>query len=283
MIPKIIDIISFNGEPIIELRIKYLYEYVDKFFVIEAKETHSGKIKDEIYSTNEYFKNIFQKYADKINIVIIDKFPDMPNDWIDTNNDCYMNTKSYDSWFREHFQRNCIVNYLDNYKPYIALVCDSDEIPNIEILNILRNNYEYVNEPCFLKMKFYYYNFNWIKKESWYSAYIINDKGIDKYKDLTKCRLKIPKNIILDNGGWHCSYFLSYNDISRKLESFAHREFDIENIKNKDYYLLCINSGKDIFNRGEHENLIYNTLKESELPGNKLAIDFNNYIINLQN
>jgi hypothetical protein len=53
-----LDIILFNGEPIIKLRIPYLYDTVDYFVIIESKETHSGIIKEELYQGEEYFLQI---------------------------------------------------------------------------------------------------------------------------------------------------------------------------------------------------------------------------------
>ncbi len=43
---NIIYYILYNGEPIIEFRLKYLNKYVDKFIIVESIYTHSGKRKD---------------------------------------------------------------------------------------------------------------------------------------------------------------------------------------------------------------------------------------------
>ena len=41
----IYDYIIYNGEPIIEFRLKYLNKYVDKFIIVESIYTHSGNKK----------------------------------------------------------------------------------------------------------------------------------------------------------------------------------------------------------------------------------------------
>jgi hypothetical protein len=41
------DYVIYNGEPIIEFRLKYLNNYVDKFIIVESIFTFSGNKKDE--------------------------------------------------------------------------------------------------------------------------------------------------------------------------------------------------------------------------------------------
>jgi beta-1,4-mannosyl-glycoprotein beta-1,4-N-acetylglucosaminyltransferase len=251
-----IDVILFNGEQIIEIRIPYLYNSVDYFLIVESRETHSGKIKDILYYESNYFKNFFNKYIDKIKFIIIDKFPEITNEWKNSRIDNYMNSSSYESWFKENYQRNYAIEFLKEYEPYVATICDVDEIPDKFIYSISYNN---CNNPIALEMKFYYYSFRWIKKELWTSAFIINDIGIKKYKDLSYCRTLKNKMGMVKNAGWHCSYFLSPEDIIRKLESFAHRECDQIEFKKKEHVLNSINNGIDLFNRGPNENLLENT------------------------
>ena len=289
---NVIDIISFNGEPIVELRIKYLYDYVDLFYIIESQYTHSGKKKDFLYCKSDNFNIIFEPYLPKIELIIINEFPTVNEKWLNTKIYDYMTNGSYESWFREHYQRNYLYenisvelyrNLVISKKPYIALICDADEIPNHEVIQGLRNNYNLLNdEPYYLEMNFYYYNFNWLKKEKWYFAYVINDNFINKNGgDLTYYRTNHKKNMILANGGWHCSYFLSWKDINRKLESFAHRECDKDIIKDVNNYKKYINTGIDLFARGDHENMTYCEHTEG-LPGTDIAIEFNDYIKKIQ-
>ncbi len=39
------DYVIYNGEPIMEFRLKYLNNYVDKFIIVESIYTHSGNKK----------------------------------------------------------------------------------------------------------------------------------------------------------------------------------------------------------------------------------------------
>ena len=45
----IYDYIIYNGEPIIEFRLKYLNNYIDRFIIVESIYTHSGIKKDDLY------------------------------------------------------------------------------------------------------------------------------------------------------------------------------------------------------------------------------------------
>ena len=45
----VIDYVLYNGEPIIEFRLKYLYKHVDIFIIVESMFTHSGNKKKDLY------------------------------------------------------------------------------------------------------------------------------------------------------------------------------------------------------------------------------------------
>ena len=60
----IVDCFSFFNElDMLECRLEYLYNHVDKFVICEANYTHSGIKKDFNYLNN---KSRFAKYEDKI-------------------------------------------------------------------------------------------------------------------------------------------------------------------------------------------------------------------------
>ena len=58
------DYILYNGEPIIEFRLKYLNKYVDKFIIVESIYTFSGNKKTIFIITliKIYLKIIKRKY-----------------------------------------------------------------------------------------------------------------------------------------------------------------------------------------------------------------------------
>ena len=90
-----------------------------------------------------------------------------------------------------------------------------------------------------------------------------------KFKDYPFWRIDKIKNLqIIKNGGWHFSYLQTPENISEKIQSFAHGEFnkseifDLKNIYSK------IQKGQDILDRGHN-------LKKIELDSS-----FPSYILN---
>jgi hypothetical protein len=256
---KIYDTFCYNGETIALFHIEYLYNTVDKFIIVESRETHSGNIKPFLYF--EQNATLFAPYMDKIHYLIIDTFSSLKETFENWKPEIWMTQISYESWCREQYQRNYAMNYLKEQPgPYYVYCGDVDEIPNREILQNFKNDfagdytYRNITDAIYLEMKFFYYNFNWKKVYNWYHAYITSDQCLKTYS-LNDLRLFSNKMKYISNGGWHCSYFQSYEDIKRKCESFAHREFNHECYKTIEHINNCLLNGTDLFNRGEFEDL----------------------------
>ena len=72
-----------------------------------------------------------------------------------------------------------------------------------------------------------------------------------KFKKYPFWRIDKLRNLqIIENGGWHFAYLQSPADISKKIKSFAHGEFNKANFINQENIREKINMGKDIFDRG---------------------------------
>jgi len=255
---KTIDTFSFNGEPIVKLRLEYLYQFVDKFVIVEAMYTHSGQRKGKLYK--EMYLEWFLPYNEKIHWVIIDEFPEITEYWLEKYKIHNWMGTNHVHWFRETYQRDTSKQYImDSYKDqkYIVCVGDVDEIPDVNVLELLKSNetYESIKEPVYLEMHFFYYTFEWKKQYMWYRSFVIRG---DKLNDesFTHWRIHYSPKLVCRNAGWHCSYFMTPVDLKRKIESFAHRECDIDEYKDALKIQTCIEQGKDIFMRGEDEDLI---------------------------
>lgn len=251
---KIIDVVTFNGDPIVELRLKYLYDVVDEFVIVEARRTFSGLEKHFLY--RDKMDNVFAPYADKIRWMIVDEFPSRPDTWPIQS---YMTPGSYDAWWCEEWQRNLPMTYLKEQAScgkLVAFICDVDEIPSKDAIQMALDRPEVFNDPVYLKMDFYYYNFQWKKPYPWYHAFAISGEAFTQDINLTFTRVGRVKDRYIFSGGWHCSYFLSVADLRRKLESFPHRELDTPAINNEAHLRRCLDSGIDIGDRGGVENLV---------------------------
>ncbi len=69
------DYVIYNGEPIIEFRLKYLNNYVDRFIIVESIYTHSG-IKKTIFILIliKIYLNLIHGLMRYINEIIFKKY-----------------------------------------------------------------------------------------------------------------------------------------------------------------------------------------------------------------
>ena len=54
----------------------------------------------------------------------------------------------------------------------------------------------------------------------------------------------------MNDGGWHFAYLQSAENISKKIKSFAHGEFNKEHLSDKKNIKDRIEKGEDVFERG---------------------------------
>ncbi len=212
----------FNEKELLELRIKLLYDYVDKFIIVDADKTHKGEIKDFTCKNTLFELGI---PTDKIQVIEIKlpSYDDVPNPWV-----------------RERMQRNIISEYIT--KDDICIISDCDEIinpknikyyTNIAIAhpnNILRipmvflmnradlRVYDNENNPiawpspfiC-LKHHLYDYSISEIRESNALNSY--NIKYTDKF---------IIKNGNIKEAGWHFSWMGDNDRLRTKIHSFLH-------------------------------------------------------------
>jgi len=254
--PKIIDCFLYNGEPIVFERLKYLYDVVDTFIITEFKETHSGTIKDE-YFVDIYSKE-FEPYNNKIIYLKCDKIPPIPTNWIhESQHKEWMINK--EAWWKENYQRNYAysTSTLANIKgSYVLIGCDVDEIPRKSLVETLPSLYPRLRVGAKLSMLLFYYSTKWVKPYRWTHPFVVNDIGIASKGSLEPYRTGIACELFILQAGWHCSYFMTPEEIMKKIESFAHTEYNSDEYKNKEWIYNCIQTGEDVFNRGSNEKLI---------------------------
>jgi beta-1,4-mannosyl-glycoprotein beta-1,4-N-acetylglucosaminyltransferase len=251
--PLIIDCFMYNGEPIVEFRLEYLYNHVDYIVLIESWYTHSGNKKSELY----YEKNIdfFKKYQNKLIVKIIEQFPNKDDQEFKDIVKNEILPEVSDSWVREVYNRNCIQNMLlEKFKqPFIVFVCDVDEIPKQKVALDIHNYYNILDNGMHLQMYLLQYGFNWKKNRWWYHPFVINDKGTTT---LSYSKVRLTFNNFFEDAGWHITYCFSINDNIKKLESFAHTEFNKSEYKNKNYMLTCILTGRSFLSIDKQDILI---------------------------
>ena len=241
-----IDSFLFNGEPIVKLRLEYLYNYVDYFYIVESIYTFTGD-KKNYYYIDEY-KSWFEPYLNKIKFIKIDTLLNtLPNDtFMDNNKKCF---------YEEKLQRNYIRNeLLKLYKDFILALCDVDEIYDISLLEAKDILYDTLkNKIILLRMKMYFYNFNFFLHDHWEMSYLISSTMLRIHEDLDYIRVyKLGSETIRRESGCHFTYFMSPEDIQRKIKSFSHSDINKFPFNDIDYLRFVVSKGIDYQQRNDH-------------------------------
>lgn len=243
---KVFDCVPFyQSNLLFELRLKTLINIVDKFVVCEATKTHAGERKDLVFDLDR-----FKDYKDRINYIVVENMPNKLNN-------------SYEKYPLYNFQIDKLQEGISDLNDEdLLIISDEDEIPNpLNILNFDYKNYKY---GIFLQ-KLYYYKLN-IQNigehdgSRWPGSRICKKKNLKSFswfRSLKTKNINRPlwkfwkeKNIqLIENGGWHFTYLMNYSDISKKIKSSEHSEFNKEKFTNVIKIKNRINNLIDPFDR----------------------------------
>jgi beta-1,4-mannosyl-glycoprotein beta-1,4-N-acetylglucosaminyltransferase len=229
----IYEIFMFNDElDLLEIKLAELYDFVDKFILIEATHTHSNIPKPLWYTLNE---ERFARYKDKI-INMVCNFNQ--TDLYKSQYEKYKCRKEInDIWFREHFQRDFAVisNQVQFADDDIIIVSDVDELVNKHTLK--RHIDEVgINGITRLEMQHYIYNFNLriVFPTIWRHTYVAKYEHLKPFDGMLSYirhsyKFTNPEyfEILVNNMGWHFSYLMTPECIvNNKFKSFAHADDD---------------------------------------------------------
>ena len=276
---KIFDcFMYFDEDTVLDVRLNYLDEYVDRFVIIEAEYNHKGEKRKPKFNIEN-----FKKFKDKINYLLVKQnAPEIQKINDLDSNDVRGGKLIMNALKRENFQRNHITDGLTEASDEDwIIISDLDEIPNLKN-NDLRN----IKAPLvFFKQLMMYYKFNLVLENyPWIGSKACKKKNLKSPQWLRNIKDRIYSwwrfdtffsntkymNIkIIDKGGWHFSYLKSPKDREKKLQSYLHHtEYDlnpigVNNIKKmidnkKTIYNLKVDSRFNKFDDG-------NKLKKIEL------------------
>ena len=263
--PKILDCFTFYNEiELLTYRLNILNDVVDYFIIVESTHTHVGNEKKLYFNDN---KHLFEKFKNKIIHIIVDdfpyKYPEIINETI--------------SWTNEKYQRiqisigiNAIKNLNNND---IIIITDVDEIPNPEILKKIKNG-EIIININILEMDLYYYNLNSRFKNKWRHPKILS-YAIYKQFNNNCDNIRFYNNIpIIENGGWHLSYFGNKYFIKNKIQNCAHIECNTPEFTNLYNIQEKIDKSIDLYDRDFEITFI--ELKDN----NNLPPEYDKYLKN---
>ena len=221
----------FNELDLLEIRLNVLKDVVDKFVLVEAGETHTGKPKPLYFKENA---SRFAAFRERIVYICIEKFPDI----------CRTD------WGRENYQRNAIAKGLIDAKDDdVVLVSDLDEIPRPEAIA------KCVGKPGVTVFDQTYYafylNYRNVRQQWWHGTRMVSYKdfchafdGVEVMRDeflpewvnegttasKFRCR-RLPRSRggqrIVKNGGWHFTCLGGAEAVLAKMKAVVpHHDFD---------------------------------------------------------
>jgi len=254
----------FQEIDILQIRLDYLYDLVDKFIIVEAGESFTGKKKEFIFEKNI---NIFEKYIDKIfyykiydrhkNYNSIIEFLTNKNSKVHSKIKFFIDNHNYydkdkihyilDSYHREciHIPLSKICNDDD-----LIILSDLDEIPNRKVIKNVKD----IKKPLVCKQNEFKYFLNLYSNNNWLGSTIINYYNL-KSTSLNIIRRESSKFNIVFPGGYHFTSIGKEKDIINKIENWGHQEFNQKIIKKN--LMKNIKNGRDIFYRfGQGKNKI---------------------------
>jgi beta-1,4-mannosyl-glycoprotein beta-1,4-N-acetylglucosaminyltransferase len=232
---------------LLEIRLNILYPFIEKFVIVESDRTHSGKPKEMSFIKN---KERFEKFWSKI-IYLQYIGHDVSN--------------GYEAWGNENSQRDTILKSLDMEKPADGLffVSDVDEIPKPEKLFEARCIACKTGSPVAINMHSCIYFMNFVSETQCRGPFLYNpdnakniqDKfGFDKYSP-TAFRWQVCESghendyPNVNEAGWHFSTLGGIESIRKKLDSYAHTEFNTSEVKSEEHLLKCISEGIPYFEK----------------------------------
>ena len=279
---KIFDcFMYFDEDVVLDVRLNFLNEFVDKFVIIESRYNHKGEKRQPLFNINK-----FASFKNKIEYILTEEIPkeieSIKKD--DSKNEIYKKT-ILNAWKRENLQRNQISQGIvsASSEDWI-IVSDLDEIPDLNKINLKKINHKFV----FFKQDMMYYKFNlklkdytWVgskacKMKNLKSPQWIRDIKDKKYVwwrlDTLFSKKKYNDIIFIENGGWHFSYLKNPKDIEKKLKSYLHHiDYDLNPVGEKGIEEMIKNK-KTIYNikADQKENKFDGTNKLNKIDINLL-------------
>lgn len=254
---KIIDTFIFFDElDLLEDRLKFLYDHVDHFVIIESNRKFGGEKKPLHYQEN---KQRFAKYHNKIihKPILFDE---------DMNFRFHIQTNQNAEYIQRDYTKEAVAEFSDHD---IILCSDVDEIPNPEKFDELRNLFKnYDNLIVRFVQEMYYYNLTNKQILAWARMVACRKTLFNKYTT-TYIRLnsyQLPsdeKFFDIYNAGWHLTNFMSLSNLLEKIRNYPHESYINENNLNPDVLKRRIRLGIDVFGR---EDMVASKVGFDHLP-----------------
>ena len=244
----------FNELDLLEIRLNTLAPVVDRFVLVEANKTHTGKPKEFIFEKN---KSRFAPFLHKIIHIKVEDFPELDPTDVD---------RFGNNWLLENFQRDAILRGLTHCSPDdIIIISDADEIASPD--TVRQYVLEKASDIWLLEqpLMYYYLNNRCLTVPSWSRARIgtfatlLNPQQElpqEEYYKFTQpgkpTYFRFCQGRIVPNGGWHFSYCGGVEAILKKRSSIVEQQFNCQRTMTQEHIATAIKKGKDLYGRQEY-------------------------------
>jgi beta-1,4-mannosyl-glycoprotein beta-1,4-N-acetylglucosaminyltransferase len=205
----------FNEYDMLEARLEYYYNFVDKFVISECDHTHAGNYKG---FNLEKEMSRYAKYSDKIIYLKLS---------IDPENYDFTKPKNTDynsgNWILEKQQRNYLINGFTNPEDFV-MISDVDEVCTIESIQNAIDAFIDSDVVVGSNQEMFWYSFKTKEPKVWSGTILTKVKFVIDYSpEFFRVRRWNIKKMLR---GYHMTYFMDIDKMKYKIENFAHQELN---------------------------------------------------------
>ncbi|MBL0055024.1 MAG: hypothetical protein IPP31_02320 [Chitinophagaceae bacterium] len=238
---KIFDCFTFFNElDLLEFRLRFLDPFVDHFVIAESNLTFNGKTKPYYF---QEARDRFKSWDHKIIHIPVAQ----QTTCLKLENEKKYNPNS-SSFKLEKDQRNALMGACHQMEDHdLVLMGDLDEIPDPRLFNRIRK----ADTPLAFSMLFHYYfmNCQGIGSCRWWNGTIASTAR--QFREITPQGLRDKRDIYPTQvyGGWHFSFLGNPEQISQKIRSYSHTEYNYREFFDEEHIRKSILKGEDVLKR----------------------------------
>ena len=206
---RVFDVFIFNNElRLLKLKLHAMKDFVDRFVLVEARQTFTGEPKPATFKRH---KAEFAEFGDKIVHVVVDQFP----------------AHVRHPWSREFHQRDMGILGLSGLfaEDDLVIISDADEVVSREAVLGFDGAYARLG----MERARYFLNYREVLEGEaqseasslWRAGYLAS-LGLSYARNVLRFDKKAPR---VNDAGWHFTSVANAAGIAAKMRLSAHQEF----------------------------------------------------------